>query len=118
MPNRTWHGTRAHLSIRIPSLASIASWCEDEKLAQDGGVEHRVLKAGVHRLRVSDGESEALDLFGVPLTGIVTARSSVPRLSGRSTVRVRTQRTQAAINSQGVVLGVADRFHDPPVTNR
>jgi hypothetical protein len=43
------------------------SWCEDEKLAQGVGVEHRVLKAGVHRLRVSGGNPGPSIFFGVPL---------------------------------------------------
>jgi hypothetical protein len=63
------------------------------------GVEHRLLKAGVHRLRVSDANPRPSIFFGVPLARIVTARSSAPRLSGRSARWVRTQRTQAAINT-------------------
>ncbi len=34
-------------------------------LLRTDGAKHHVLKAGVHRLRVSDCESGALDLFGV-----------------------------------------------------
>lgn len=44
-----------------------------------------MLKAGVHRLRVSDGNPRPSIFFGVPLGKIVTARSSAPRLSGRPT---------------------------------
>ena len=78
---------------------SIASWCEDEKLAQNVGVEHRLLKAGVHRLRVSDGESEALDSFRRPADGDPNGTILGVATIRPSDLRVRTLRTQAAINT-------------------
>ena len=64
------------------------------------GIEHRVLLAGVHRLRVSGCHPGPSIFSASPLARIVTARSSVPRLSGRPTRWVRTRRPQAAINNR------------------
>jgi hypothetical protein len=56
---------------------------DDDKLARGANREHRVLTAGVHRLRASGCIPGALDLFGVLTRQILSARSSWPRLSCR-----------------------------------
>jgi hypothetical protein len=58
-----------------------------------------VLKAGVHRLRVSEYESGALDLFGVlaggDSNGGIFGDATFPPVGST----VRTRRNQAAINT-------------------
>ncbi len=56
---------------------------DDDKLARGANREHRVLTAGVHRLRASGCIPGALHLFGVLTRPILPARSSWPRLSCR-----------------------------------
>ena len=56
---------------------------DDDKLARGANRKHRVLTAGVHRLRVSGRIPGALDLFGVLTATDLAARSSMPRLSCR-----------------------------------
>ena len=56
---------------------------DDDKLARGANREHRVLTAGVHRLRASGCVPGALDLFGVLTRPILPARSSWSRLSCR-----------------------------------
>lgn len=56
---------------------------DDDKLARGANREHRVLTAGVHRLRASGCIPGALDLFGVLTRPILPARSSWSRLSCR-----------------------------------
>ncbi len=80
------HRTRAGTghSARSEAARRPSGSCRDDgKLAQDLGVEHRVLKAGVHRLRVSDCNPGPSIFSASSLAKIVTARSSRPRLSRR-----------------------------------
>jgi hypothetical protein len=56
---------------------------DDDKLARGANREHRMLTAGVHRLRASGCLPGALDLFGVLTRPILPARPSWSRLSCR-----------------------------------
>ncbi len=66
----------------------------DDKLARDANSEHRVLTAGVHRLRVSGGYPGPSFFWASSRPVILPARSPMPRLSCRlsppATVRTRS----------------------------
>jgi hypothetical protein len=85
---------------------------DDDKLARGANQEHRVLTAGVHRLRASGCIPGALDLFGVLTRPILPARSSWPRVSCRLLDATVTARHGPVPNATAKV-GYPDRDRDP-----
>ena len=92
---------------------------DDDKLARGANREHRMLTAGVHRLRASGCIPGALDLFGVLTRPILPARSPWPRLSCRLLEATVTARYGPAPKRHGqggairIVIAIVDGVWRP-----